>query len=194
MPGAFTGGPPGKSCCSPRRRGAMLWFDRSPGGEPVGVGRASVTYNDPHGEHCRRATTTRTLLRRWFGRRCRVSHRLPSAACGLAPHWWRRREKCSNAWGIWMLGSSTSRGRQTARLALADLWLEVSSAGATARYAADTCARGDADTPIATALGSPNSSTCRRHRKRRQLIRRWALYSRPGRQRFRPAARGRSRV
>jgi alkylation response protein AidB-like acyl-CoA dehydrogenase len=35
---------------------------------------------------------------------------------------------------------------------LADLWLEVSSAGATARHAADTYARGDADTPIAAAV------------------------------------------
>ena len=35
---------------------------------------------------------------------------------------------------------------------LADLWLEVSSAGATARYAADTYARGDANTPIAAAV------------------------------------------
>jgi alkylation response protein AidB-like acyl-CoA dehydrogenase len=35
---------------------------------------------------------------------------------------------------------------------LADLWLDVSSAGATARYAADTYARGDAETPIAAAV------------------------------------------
>ena len=35
---------------------------------------------------------------------------------------------------------------------LADLWLEVSSAGATARYAADTYARGEANTPIAAAV------------------------------------------
>jgi alkylation response protein AidB-like acyl-CoA dehydrogenase len=35
---------------------------------------------------------------------------------------------------------------------LADLWLEVSSASATARHAADTYARGDADTPIAAAV------------------------------------------
>jgi alkylation response protein AidB-like acyl-CoA dehydrogenase len=35
---------------------------------------------------------------------------------------------------------------------LADLWLEVSSAGATARHAADTYARGDANTPIAAAV------------------------------------------
>jgi alkylation response protein AidB-like acyl-CoA dehydrogenase len=35
---------------------------------------------------------------------------------------------------------------------LADLWLEVSSAGAAARYAADTYARGDADTPVAAAV------------------------------------------
>jgi alkylation response protein AidB-like acyl-CoA dehydrogenase len=35
---------------------------------------------------------------------------------------------------------------------LADLWLEVSSAGATARYAADTYARGEADTPIAAGV------------------------------------------
>jgi len=37
---------------------------------------------------------------------------------------------------------------------LADLWLDVSSAGATARYAADTYARADADTPIAAAVAS----------------------------------------
>lgn len=35
---------------------------------------------------------------------------------------------------------------------LADLWLEVSSAKAAARYAADTYARGDADTPVAAAV------------------------------------------
>jgi alkylation response protein AidB-like acyl-CoA dehydrogenase len=35
---------------------------------------------------------------------------------------------------------------------LADLWLEVSSAGATARYAADTYARDEADTPIAAGV------------------------------------------
>jgi alkylation response protein AidB-like acyl-CoA dehydrogenase len=35
---------------------------------------------------------------------------------------------------------------------LADLWLEVSSAVATARYAADTYARSDVDTPIAAAV------------------------------------------
>lgn len=35
---------------------------------------------------------------------------------------------------------------------LADLWFEVSSATAAARYAADTIARGDADAPIAAAL------------------------------------------
>jgi alkylation response protein AidB-like acyl-CoA dehydrogenase len=35
---------------------------------------------------------------------------------------------------------------------LADLWLEVSSAGAAARYAADTYARGDADTAVAAAV------------------------------------------
>ena len=35
---------------------------------------------------------------------------------------------------------------------LADLWLEVSSAGATARYAADAYARRDAGTPIAAAV------------------------------------------
>ena len=35
---------------------------------------------------------------------------------------------------------------------LADLWFEVSSATAAARYAADTCARGDADAPIAAAV------------------------------------------
>jgi alkylation response protein AidB-like acyl-CoA dehydrogenase len=35
---------------------------------------------------------------------------------------------------------------------LADMWLEVSSAGATARYAADAYARGDAETPIAAAV------------------------------------------
>jgi hypothetical protein len=52
---------------------------------------------------------------------------------------------------------------QTARLALADLWLEVSSAGATARYAADTCARGDADTPIAAAVAQAYCSTVAVH-------------------------------
>jgi alkylation response protein AidB-like acyl-CoA dehydrogenase len=35
---------------------------------------------------------------------------------------------------------------------LADLWFEVSSATAAARYAADTCARGDKDATIAAAL------------------------------------------
>jgi alkylation response protein AidB-like acyl-CoA dehydrogenase len=35
---------------------------------------------------------------------------------------------------------------------LADLWLDVNSAGATARYAADTYARGDANIPIAAAV------------------------------------------
>ena len=35
---------------------------------------------------------------------------------------------------------------------LADLWFEVSSATAAARYAADTCARGDADAGIAAAI------------------------------------------
>lgn len=35
---------------------------------------------------------------------------------------------------------------------LADLWLEVSSASAAARYAADTCARGDADAEIAATV------------------------------------------
>ena len=35
---------------------------------------------------------------------------------------------------------------------LADVWLEVSSAAAVARYAADTYARGDADAPIAATL------------------------------------------
>lgn len=35
---------------------------------------------------------------------------------------------------------------------LADLWVQVSSAAAAARYAADTCARGDADAAIAAAL------------------------------------------
>ncbi|WP_343710387.1 acyl-CoA dehydrogenase family protein [Mycobacterium sp.] len=35
---------------------------------------------------------------------------------------------------------------------LADLWLEVNSAGAAARYAADTCARGDDDAAVAAAV------------------------------------------
>ncbi|OBF22870.1 acyl-CoA dehydrogenase [Mycobacterium kubicae] len=35
---------------------------------------------------------------------------------------------------------------------LADLWLEVNSATAAARYAADTCARGDQDAAVAAAL------------------------------------------
>jgi alkylation response protein AidB-like acyl-CoA dehydrogenase len=35
---------------------------------------------------------------------------------------------------------------------LADLWLEVSSAATAARYAADTCARGDEDATIAAAI------------------------------------------
>jgi len=35
---------------------------------------------------------------------------------------------------------------------LADLWLEVSSSGAAARYAADTYARGDADAAIAATV------------------------------------------
>jgi alkylation response protein AidB-like acyl-CoA dehydrogenase len=35
---------------------------------------------------------------------------------------------------------------------LADLWFEVSAATAAARYAADTCARGDADATIAAAI------------------------------------------
>ncbi|KAA1249309.1 acyl-CoA dehydrogenase [Mycobacterium simiae] len=35
---------------------------------------------------------------------------------------------------------------------LADLWFEVSSATAAARYAADTCARGDSDAAVAAAL------------------------------------------
>jgi alkylation response protein AidB-like acyl-CoA dehydrogenase len=35
---------------------------------------------------------------------------------------------------------------------LADLWIEVNSATAAARYAADTCARGDADAALAAAL------------------------------------------
>jgi alkylation response protein AidB-like acyl-CoA dehydrogenase len=35
---------------------------------------------------------------------------------------------------------------------LADLWFEVSSATAVARYAADTCARGDEDASTAAAL------------------------------------------
>ena len=46
---------------------------------------------------------------------------------------------------------------------LADLWLEVSSAGATARYAADTYARGDADTPIAAAVAQAYCSTVAVH-------------------------------
>ncbi|MET0318950.1 MAG: acyl-CoA dehydrogenase family protein [Rhodococcus fascians] len=37
---------------------------------------------------------------------------------------------------------------------LADLWLEVSSAGAAARYAADTYANGDADAPTAAAIAA----------------------------------------
>ncbi|MGF2946760.1 acyl-CoA dehydrogenase family protein [Mycobacterium sp. Lab-001] len=36
---------------------------------------------------------------------------------------------------------------------LADLWFEVGSAAAAARYAADTCARGDDDADIAAAIG-----------------------------------------
>ena len=35
---------------------------------------------------------------------------------------------------------------------LADLWIEVNSVAPVARYAADTCARGDADAPIAAAV------------------------------------------
>jgi alkylation response protein AidB-like acyl-CoA dehydrogenase len=35
---------------------------------------------------------------------------------------------------------------------MADLWLEVSSAAAAARYAADTCARRDRDAAIAAAI------------------------------------------
>jgi len=35
---------------------------------------------------------------------------------------------------------------------LADLWVELNSVAAAARYAADTCARGDADTAIAAAV------------------------------------------
>jgi alkylation response protein AidB-like acyl-CoA dehydrogenase len=35
---------------------------------------------------------------------------------------------------------------------LADLWVELNSVGAAARYAADTCARNDADAAIATAV------------------------------------------
>ena len=35
---------------------------------------------------------------------------------------------------------------------LADLWFEVSAATAAARYAADTCARGDADATAAAAI------------------------------------------
>jgi alkylation response protein AidB-like acyl-CoA dehydrogenase len=46
---------------------------------------------------------------------------------------------------------------------LADLWLEVSSAGATARYAADTYARGDADTPIAAAVAQAYCSDVAAH-------------------------------
>jgi alkylation response protein AidB-like acyl-CoA dehydrogenase len=36
---------------------------------------------------------------------------------------------------------------------LADLWFDVSAATAAARYAADTCARGDADAAVAAAIG-----------------------------------------
>ena len=46
---------------------------------------------------------------------------------------------------------------------LADLWLEVSSAGATARYAADTYARGAADTPIAAAVAQAYCSDVAAH-------------------------------
>jgi alkylation response protein AidB-like acyl-CoA dehydrogenase len=35
---------------------------------------------------------------------------------------------------------------------LADVWFEVSAANAAARYAADTCARGDDDAPVAAAV------------------------------------------
>jgi alkylation response protein AidB-like acyl-CoA dehydrogenase len=46
---------------------------------------------------------------------------------------------------------------------LADLWLEVSSAGATARYAADTYSRGDADTQIAAAVAQAYCSNVAVH-------------------------------
>ncbi|MEO6793644.1 MAG: acyl-CoA dehydrogenase family protein [Mycobacterium sp.] len=35
-----------------------------------------------------------------------------------------------------------------------EMWLQVGNAGAAARYAADTCARGDADAPIAAAVAA----------------------------------------
>ncbi|ORB91844.1 acyl-CoA dehydrogenase family protein [Mycobacterium persicum] len=41
---------------------------------------------------------------------------------------------------------------------LADLWFEVGSATAAARYAADTCARGDADAAVAAALAQAHCS------------------------------------
>ncbi|QUR67031.1 acyl-CoA dehydrogenase family protein [Mycobacterium spongiae] len=46
---------------------------------------------------------------------------------------------------------------------LADLWFEVSSATAAARYAADTCARGDDDATIATAIAQAYCSTAAVH-------------------------------
>ena len=44
---------------------------------------------------------------------------------------------------------------------LADLWLEVSSASAAARYAADTAARGDADAAIAARVPRRTAATSR---------------------------------
>ncbi|MBY0388827.1 MAG: acyl-CoA/acyl-ACP dehydrogenase [Mycobacterium pseudokansasii] len=47
---------------------------------------------------------------------------------------------------------------QAVKHRLADLWFEVGSATAAARYAADTCARGDADAAIAAALAQAHCS------------------------------------
>lgn len=43
---------------------------------------------------------------------------------------------------------------QAVKHRVVDLWLQVGSAAAAARYAADTCARGDADAAIATAVAA----------------------------------------
>jgi alkylation response protein AidB-like acyl-CoA dehydrogenase len=48
--------------------------------------------------------------------------------------------------------SRTIGSYQAIKHRLADLWIELNSATAAARYAADTCARGDADAAIAAAL------------------------------------------
>jgi alkylation response protein AidB-like acyl-CoA dehydrogenase len=54
-------------------------------------------------------------------------------------------------------------GQLTLKHRLADLWLEVGSAATAARYAADTCARGDEDATIAAALAQAYCSDAAVH-------------------------------